>query len=238
MVEQSLKTLSATKLKIVLISTLIFLVLIGGVLFWFLRGQLVEYAIQVNESETSATTSDASIVRLKKLQKILNDDKDSVESAANIAGDSQTFEYQEKILKDLSTYEKKTGIKIVSINFDEVKESAATAMTIPGAITTPGALDEPGAGDLANAPGGEILDDTSMGLEGGTAAPASTLKEVIITISITNPVKYASIMQFIRLIEFNLPKMQISGLSFTNTDAGSNKLSLEYPSMTIRTYIK
>ena len=228
MVEQNPKSLSATKLKMVLIATLVILVLLGGVLFWFVRGQLVEYAIQVRETTANASTSDASIARLQKLQKALNDDKDAVKRAASIAGDGQTFEYQERILEDLSTYEKKAGIRITSINFDEVKESTTTS------AITPSELAEPGTSDPASAVGGEI----PGGTEGETAAPTSALKEVSITISIENPVTYKSIMQFIRLLEFNLPKMQISEVSFTNTDVGSNKLVLQYPTMTIRTYIK
>ncbi len=193
MVTPQLNNLSATKLRAILVATMVLLIVVGGVLFWFLRTQIIDVANHVREVSTGAATSNADVIRLQNLQKTLDDDKEAITRAASLVGDSSTYQYQEKMLNDLTTYAKKTGIGIVSINFDDIKDST-----------------------------------------GATAG----LKEIGVTLAIESPVEYTSIMKFIRLIEYSLPKMQIADVSFASGASEASKTSIQFSSITIKAFAK
>ncbi len=190
MVAKHAKGLTAVKLRLVLISSMVALFCVGGALFWFLRSQLVEFATKIQGISVEASTSNANATRLQSIEKTLEDNKSTIAKVANIIGDSEDYRYQEKILDDLARYEEKTGITITSIDFGEASDSSL----VPG------------------------------------------LKEVDITIAIENPIDYETILQFVRLTESNLPKMQISDLSLVNSSAGTDKVTIQFPSMVIKVF--
>lgn len=70
------------------------------------------------------------------------------------------------------------------------------------------------------------------------AAPAPAgLKTTSITVTINNPVRYQSIMNFIHSIESNLTKMQIAGITLRQDPAGgSDSVSIE--PISVEVYIK
>lgn len=193
MVKPELNNLSATKLRAILIATMVLLFIIGGALFWFLRSQIIDVANHVREVSTGVATSNADVIHLQNLQRTLDDEKEAIDRAASLVGDSSTYQYQEKMLNDVTTYAKKTGISIVSINFDEAKDSTGTT---------------------------------------------AGLKEIGVTLAIESPVEYSAIMKFIRLIEYNLPKMQIADVSFTGSTSEGSKTSIQFSSITIKAYAK
>lgn len=194
MVEKNLKGFSAIQLRAILIATLLLLIAIGGGMFWFLRGQLVDLANKVRETNVEATTTDTNNARLKALQKTLDEEQVAVKRAKSIIADGESYKYQEKIIDDLTRYAKRAGVTIVSINFNEATDQSAES--IPG------------------------------------------LKKVSMTVTLGDGVKYRSIMQFIRYIEYNLTKMQITGISMSNNTPGSGSLTLSVPSLDVEVYTR
>jgi len=194
MVEKKLKGFGAPQLRAILIASLVLLFALGGGLFWFMREQLVDLASKVRDVNIEAATTDTNAIRLKGLQKTLDDEKVAVTRAKNIVADSEAYRYQEKLINDLTRYAKKAGVTIVSINFNPTIDSGAD--TIPG------------------------------------------LKKISMTVSLGDGVTYKSIMQFIRYIEFNLTKMQIKGISLSNTSPGTGSLQLSVPSLEIEVYAR
>ncbi|MEO7904391.1 MAG: hypothetical protein ABIR91_01205 [Candidatus Saccharimonadales bacterium] len=93
---------------------------------------------------------------------------------------------------------------------------------------------------------GVLIKDINFGTEanGSTAAKGSTssskpapngVKITSLSVALDNPVEYNKVMTFIRLIEQNLTKMQVSSVGLS-VDAASKKITSD--TLTIEVYIK
>lgn len=203
-------TLDAPKLRIVLIVTIVILVGASATLFWFFRAQLITYAEQVEKDTTAASVSNSDVSKLKALKEELEDNQVAVNRAKSIVADSQHYQYQNQIVDDINIYAKKAGVSITNFGFTD--PSASTAATTP-----------PPAG-AATAP--------------TQAAPTlpEGLKSVSVSLSLKSPIEYQNIIKFIRYIEANLTKMQVSGVAFSKTSPGSTQVSVD--PITVEVYIQ
>jgi hypothetical protein len=177
------RSLSPVTLRLALFGTIALLVVIAGIVFWFLHGQLVDYANEVNSDATNAAASNQDAIKLQQLQKQLEDNQVAVTRAKNIVADSQYYQYQNQIISDISAYASVAGMKISSFTFNDAGTGTAPA----AAPTTP-----------AGQP---------------TATPAASLHTTSAMISFGGSVGYQNIMNFIRSLEQNLTKMQVGGVS-------------------------
>lgn len=185
MIENQLQGMTATRLRIILIFTIVLLVVLCGVGFWFFRGQLISYARQVEIDNAAASASSDDIVKLQKLKTELSDDQVAVTRAKNIVADSQHYQYQNQIIDDITAYARLSGINITGFTFNNDTPVNGTKPVATG--VTPVA---------------------------GPIAPAN-LKTTTTSITVKNPVNYETVMKFIRSIELNLTKMEVSGVSLT-----------------------
>ncbi len=231
MVDKKAGGLNATKLRMILFVSMALILIAGGVAFWFMRVMLVDFANEVRNTTLESATTSNDIVKLEGLKKVLDNEKDDVERAGDILADTESYIYQERIIDDLNKYSKLAGVKIVSITFNSTGSDAGGSSTAPVAETPP-TEGEPAGGEMT---GGEA------GFEGESIdAPvaATPLSTVSITVNLTTPAKYENVMQFLRYIEYNTPKMQVRGVSLTNSSSGTDKLQLLVPSFDIEVYTK
>ena len=128
--------LSPTKLRIVLIATIVLLIASSGAGFWFFRSQMVSYAEQVNKAAVEATVSENDVRTLQTLKTKLAEDTVAITRAKNIVASSQFYQYQDQAINELSRYAKAAGVTISAYGFDG-DQSAAGAAPAAGTAAVP-----------------------------------------------------------------------------------------------------
>lgn len=140
MIGNQLKGLTPSKLRLILLGFMLFLVILTSVLFILFRQFLIDYSLQVAEATNSATISNDEVSRLKNLDIRLKNDIVSVTRAKKIVSDSKSYQYQNQIIDDINSYATIAGIKIAGFNFssdDTVSTTAdPTAPIVPGLKST------------------------------------------------------------------------------------------------------
>lgn len=115
--EKQLKSLSPTKLRITLIITIVLLILAIGAGFWFFRSGLIAYAESVSKTAAEANVSANDVQNLQKLEAELKDDQVAINRTKSIVADSESYQYQNQIIQDLSRYAKAAGVTITGYVF-------------------------------------------------------------------------------------------------------------------------
>ncbi|HAC56161.1 TPA: hypothetical protein DCF80_01545 [Candidatus Saccharibacteria bacterium] len=170
------------------------LVLLSGLGFgvYFLHSQLSAYAVTVDHLKTDSELNQQSLENAQKLRRALQVNADSVERAAEIVADTKYYEYQDQIVKDISSYATATGITVLGFDFS----TSTTAKT-------------------TNVPG---------------------LNTVVVSISLRSPVQYSSYLRFLKLIERNLTKMQVTQLDISNDLKTAGTISS--PVITVEAFVR
>lgn len=201
------------QLRIILSSTIALLIIASAGCFILFRGQLIAYAEKVNTDTTAANVSANDVAALERLGKELEESAVSINRAKSIVADSQHYQYQNQIINDLNSFAKSAGLAIANYSF--LSDNAATG----GAVGTPGNAATPV--DPAAAP----------------AVPG--LKTTGVSISLRTPADYKAVMRFIHLIEQNLTKMQLTGISLSaNSGENGTANGVAITPLTIEVYIK
>jgi hypothetical protein len=210
MVEKQVKGMTPTKLRLILIGVISMLIILAGVGFWLFSSQLSAYAEQVSKDAAQANVSANDISRLEKLKTQLEDDAVAITRTKNIVADSQSYQYQNQIINDLSIYAKNAGVVVSSYSFDS--STSASGEASPSAT--------------APAPSAE------------TTAPvaADGLKTTNITVTLKSPADYKAVMRFVHSIESNLTKMQLSGISIAQASEDKNMVTTN--PLTIQVYTR
>lgn len=125
MLQKQVSGLTAQKLRLLLICSILLLILIGGTAFWYVNQQLTGFANQVRVTAATANASTADLTNLQSLKTQLAEDADTVERTKNIVADSQSYSYQDQIIKDINTYANRAGVTITSYTFMTDTPSAA-----------------------------------------------------------------------------------------------------------------
>lgn len=112
------RSLSPTKLRIMLIATIVLLIASSGAGFWLFRSQMVTYAEQVNKAAVEATVSENDVRTLQTLKSKLAEDTVAITRAKNIVASSQFYQYQDQAINELSRYAKAAGVTISAYGFD------------------------------------------------------------------------------------------------------------------------
>jgi len=131
------KPLTPTGLRLILSISLFVITGIGGVAFSFLNGNLEKVAVDVNHKVVDANASQNNFQTLQSIQRQLEEKKDVVERARSIVADSQSYQYQDQIITDLSDYAKRSNIEITNMDFSAATQTGATPKTTPSALTAP-----------------------------------------------------------------------------------------------------
>ncbi len=215
MLKKTTSSLTAQKLRTLLIVSIFLIILLTVGIFTYTRGILAGYAVDVQKVSDTATSSSQNLSALNTLKTKLAEDKTAVERAKNLVAESQSYAYQDQIVKDLKTFATKSKVTISGFQFNSEETGAAGTTPAPNVAATPA----PAAGTVTPA----------------TPTPASSLKTVSVSINLKSPLAYRDVMNFIHMIEQNLTKMQLTGIAF-NKDTGSDNVTVN--ALTIEVYVR
>ena len=194
-----------TTLRLVLSVSLALAIIGAGIIFTLVSSQLKDVATTVSHKVADAEASRNNLTNLRKIEKFLEDNKEAVTRANEIVAESKSYEYQNQIINDLKTYAAASGVSIKS--FDFAAGNSATPTT-------------PAPAASATAP-----------IEGAAASAAPTLKSTTVSITLDNPIGYNNLLRFVKAIEQNLTKMQVSAITMSkgasNTQVTTDALSIE-----------
>lgn len=194
-------SLTATKMRVVLSSTLVLVLIsmLSGVYFAYTL--LSNVANEVSQAQTVAQSADQEIDRLELLKKQLQKYTSIVEKSNYIVANKQT--YQDQVVADLTSYARQAKIEIISFTFQETSSSDDTPQQQP----------EPG----------EATEGPS------DASPSGAAKSIHTTVQLGENTDYQNVLHFIYLIENNLTRMQIANLPLTRSaeNGGIGPVSLE-----------
>jgi hypothetical protein len=193
--------ITATKLRIILAVSLLLIQILASFFVAAAHQSLKSYASEVSQTTANAEASQDSIQTLQKIQQELLINKDAIQRTNEIVADSQSYQYQDQIITDLNNYAIRSNVTITNVDFLSAESSATAPSTQPsGTTATP-------------------------------SAPAPTgVKSTGVSVTLKNPVNYEDLLRFIKSIEENLTKMQISRVSLAKDSGGgvtSGALNIE-----------
>jgi hypothetical protein len=134
------QAIDALKLRVVLIGTIILLLVISAIGFWFFRMQLISYAEQVKTDTSKASISNNDIKRLEEIKQKLQDDSVAVTRAKSIVADSKSYQYQNQIISDITAYAQDAGLHVTSFSFGDTGVLTGTAATATPGSSAPAGL--------------------------------------------------------------------------------------------------
>lgn len=213
--------LNAQKLRLILVGTILLILVISIVIFVFARNVLSSYASEVQEVDATAASSSKNLSELSQLQEKLANNQESVLRARNLVAESRSYTYQDQIIRDVNNFADKSGVAITVYQFNN--EGTETSST-------------PSGGSSSSAP---ATSSPSAAQSSGIANATTTvsgLKTVSVNVTVKTPVSYEAIMNFIHMIEQNLTKMQLKGISLTR-DPTPNSNKVITTSLTIEVYV-
>lgn len=184
MTKKGLGGLNASQLRIMLLASIIGVIVLIGIGFYFIQAQLYSFAVVVSHANEDAATSRDDIAIFEKLKQELAENDATVKRAQDIVAASKSYEYQDQIIVDLNTYATRSGISIASFTFDS---------------------------SGSQAPGASALPPSATGVRPKTSIAG--LKSTNVSIALKTPTKYRNLMNFIHSIEKNLTKMQLASFS-------------------------
>lgn len=142
MLKSQINKLDAIKLRAILVSTIVLLLIISVGSFLLIRNWLGSYANQVKTENNAAYASSNDIQRLQQLQQQMDEEKIAVTRAQNIAADSKSYQYQNQIITDITAYAKKSGVSISGFTFisdaDKIAKKTAPASESESPAPLPG----------------------------------------------------------------------------------------------------
>lgn len=212
----NLKSLSATKLRLVLFVAIAGLLL--GQIGLISAGQRIisSFSDPVSQAVTESASSQQTLRDLETVKLTLDKQKEIVEKSNHIVADtSQTYTYQKVIIDEISTYAERAGLTPTSYTFSTAQQTAAA-----GAGTAPS--------PSAQAPSPEPSP--------GGAAQAST---TLVTLALDSNITYESLFTFLQLLEGSLLRMEIDNLSLSRATAsteGDSSGSLGISSLNIKVH--
>ncbi len=206
-------SITPKRLRFILATSIALVIALSAGGFLLIRNTLVTYAQEVSAATKAASISASDVTALEKLEVEMNENTVGINRAKNIVADSQHYQYQNQIINDLNTYAKNVGLSIASYSF--LTDNAAAGVASPAPAPNQGATAQ------------------------ATPLPAG-LKTTGVSVTLEAPASYTAVMSFIHLIERNLTKMQLSGISLTadRAEASTSQGTLSVAPLNIEVYIK
>jgi hypothetical protein len=116
---------TATTLRLTLSLSLLLITAAAAGGVYIVNDWLRSFATDVSHASADATASHATITTLQQLQEKLAANQAVIERANSIVAESQSYQYQDEIIRDLNNYAATAGITITNFDF------AATPETTP-----------------------------------------------------------------------------------------------------------
>ncbi len=182
-----------------LLVAIIILIAVTGAGFYYASDFLKSAATETSHAHTNAAIALQNASRLRMLETELESKKEVVERAQQIVAESQQYQYQDQIVRDINEYASRNRVSIIGFSFES---ESATTPAPPGARST------------------EI----------------QGVKIINATITLTNPVNYNDFLRFLKSIEQNLTKMQITGINMSPDN--SNLANITSPTIGLQVYTR
>lgn len=187
-----------------------------------LVGLVVDFIFVTNFLKTEATKTevlhqqsdviDSDISKLKSADVWLEKNDSTVKRASAIVAQSKLYQYQNQIITDINSYGAQTGIPISGYGFTQTAATgAAAAPTAPATPTTGSAT-------------------------AATPQVPAGVNSVTVTISFASNVNYQSFLNFLRLLEQNVTRMQVTQIALTPDI--NNPATLVNPNISVIVYTR
>lgn len=203
------KGMNARKFRLLLISFIIILIAGGVGIFLFGYGLLSKQTVEASEISTRANQSNQMLTNLMATENELRAQGDTVERVSRLVSDSQSYEYQNRIVSDINTYADKAGVEVMNIDF--------SAQPTPGAGTTTAAQGSPAT---------------------PTTPTTNGLRTASATVTLQNPVDYNNMLKFLGYMEQSLTRMSISKISLSKADSKDEPSAVNSDVLLIEVYIR
>lgn len=198
--------LNAILFRKILLGSIALLVIGTGASFYFLSGALKTKGTELNHARIDAELGGNSTANLQKLQSELDKHKDVIPKAKEIVASAADFKYQDQVIRDINALARSSNITITGYNFADGAGGAAS-----NAAPAP-------AAPVAPAPG------------------TSVARKITVTITMRSPVPYDDYLRFLRRIERNITRLQVTGVNLS-PDTGDPR-SVINPSVGIEIFVK
>ena len=201
--------LTASKLRILLAVGVVLLLLAQGGLIVLGQKAISAYGQQVSSAVAQSSSNEKTLRDLESVSLALEQRESTVNKSKQLIAskNDETYTYQNQIIQDISRYAEKAGLTATGFAFttDAPAGGAAAAAPAPAA----------GAAAVANTPPG--------------------VSPVSVTVTFAGGGSYDSFYKFLQLLEGNLLRMKIDGLSLSRPGAESAS-STGITSLTIQAY--
>ena len=199
------KGLTASSARIVL--ALFLLIILAAMVAgsYFAYSFLSTTSKEVADMQTEASAVDMKIQNLLKLKDQLEKNPVATKKAEQIVADSKSYQYQNQIINDLSIYAAKANVPIQSFTFQDSSTSSAKSSSSSSQTT-------------AKKP-------TSV----------SGLKSITVSIQLGDKVPYNNLLHFLYLVENNVTRMQIYGVSISR---GEQRGEVSAQSLELGVYVR
>lgn len=213
---------NAVTMRAALVAILIIILLSMTGIFYLAYASLQKIAEEVSQTQAQAEASDARVQNLIILQKQLEDNSLAFDRAQQIVAESKSYQYQNQIINDLTHYADQAGLSITSFTFQDEAVAKSPSSTQSTSTTT----------DASSTNSSEASSDSD---NTAVPTPSSSLKSTQVSIQLSESVSYQSLLHFLHLIEQNLTRMQVSGVSMAKGDTAD---TVGVQTLTIEVYIR
>lgn len=199
------KGLTASSARIVL--ALFLLIILAAMVAgsYFAYSFLSTTSKEVADMQTEASAVDMKIQNLLKLKDQLEKNPVATKKAEQIVADSKSYQYQNQIVNDLSIYAGKANVPIQSFTFQDSSTSSAKSSSSSSQTTT--------------------KKPTSV----------NGVKSITVSIQLGDKVPYNNLLHFLHLVENNVTRMQISGVSISR---GEQRGEVSAQSLELGVYVR
>jgi len=217
--------INTKSLRIIFIVSVLLLVALGSVGFYFTRKQLSAYNKETIAKNSEADSTDSKIRQIETAIKYINENKTDIDKAGTITADGNDYQYQDQIIKDIRNIASASHLRVDSISFSD----AANGDSAPAAAATPAAPSPttatPGAAD---------------GTPPATTTITSRVKKQTATVTFSpsngDKLYYQYILDFLYKIQQNSTKFYTADISLKASSKNNETVDLE--TLSIDVYVK
>lgn len=209
------KLVSPVLVERLFLAALIVLAVLLIVNYAFATHLLKSQSEQLDRTKIEAEVGSNDIKTIQSATKKITEDADAFKRAESVVAQSKLYKYQDQIIRDLQGYASHSNLKIGGYSFS----SSDTAGSSPS--SPPPSPSSSPAAPAANAP----VTPTPTGVSSTT-----------VTITLADSVKYIDFLNFLKLIENNVTRMQIVDINLTPDAQSGSKITS--PSLSIIVYTR
>lgn len=190
-----LDTIRATAVQNILIGFIVLLVI--GLVGIVVTAQSILQAkhVQTDRALIDAELAQEELVKLQQLETIINKNRVTIEKTARIVAESQSYEFQDQVINDITSYARQFNIEITKFDFGP----------------------KPGSPSQ------------------GTGTTSSSQKTKV-SIQLGNNISYEDFLRFLKAIENNVTKMQLTGMRLQPSE--TNPTAIVGPTIELEVFIR